>query len=275
MSEHLDSRPAAAAAGGEGFLMEAHRLTKRFGSVQALRGVEFRVGFGEVVGLLGDNGAGKSTLIKVLNGLYRPDSGTILWQGQSVRLRSPRDAQDLGISVAYQDLAVIDLMNIHRNMFLGHEDEVSVRVGPFRLLRPHRAKERAERVLREIGIHVRDTDEPVMNLSGGERQSIAIARAVHFSAKLLVLDEPTSQLSLKETAKVLHYVEEARSRGVSVIFITHNVRHVFPVADRFTVLWHGESIGEHLKGDVTEEGISDLIVRGKEAALHRDGGGSS
>jgi simple sugar transport system ATP-binding protein len=248
------------------FLLEARRLAKRFGHVEALRRVDFRVGDGEVVGLLGDNGAGKSTLIKILNGLYEPDRGEILWEGRPIRLRSPRQAQELGVSVVYQDLAIVDLMNIHRNMFLGREDEVSIKVGPFRLFRPHLAKERAEQVLREIGIEVRDTDEPVQNLSGGERQSIAIARAVHFSAKLLIMDEPTSQLSLKETAKVLHYIEEARSRGVSVIFITHNIRHVYPVADRFTVLSHGRSIGEFVKGEVSEEEISELIVRGRDAA---------
>jgi simple sugar transport system ATP-binding protein len=249
-----------------GFLLEARRLAKRFGHVDALRRVDFRVGYGEVVGLLGDNGAGKSTLIKILNGLYEPDRGEILWEGAPIRLRSPREAQDLGVSVVYQDLAIVDLMNIHRNMFLGREEEVCVKVGPFRLFRPHLAKARAEQVLSEIGIRVRDTDEPVQNLSGGERQSIAIARAVHFSAKLLIMDEPTSQLSLKETAKVLHYIEEARTRGVSVVFITHNVRHVYPVADRFTVLSHGRSIGEFAKGEVTEEEISELIVRGSDAS---------
>lgn len=253
------------------YLLEARGLAKRFGHVEALRHVDFKIARGDVVGLLGDNGAGKSTLIKILNGLFAPDAGDILWEGQPVNLRSPRDAQRLGVSVAYQDLAVVDLMNIHRNMFLGHEDEVSVRFGPFRILRPDRARKRTEDVLREIGISVRDTREPVLNLSGGERQSIAIARAVHFSAKLLILDEPTSQLSLKETAKVLHYIEEARSRGVSVVFITHNVRHVFPIADRFTVLSHGESIGEFMKGQISEDEIADLIVAGKKAALLSEG----
>lgn len=256
----------------DGFLLEARGLAKRFGGVQALHHVDFRVGRGEVVGLLGDNGAGKSTLIKILNGVYQPDAGEILWEGRPIHLRSPRDAQALGISVVYQDLAVVDLMNIHRNMFLGREEDVCVRFGPFRVLRPALAKARAEQVLREIGIHIRDTDEPVMNLSGGERQSVAIARAVHFSAKLLIMDEPTSQLSLKETAKVLRDIEEARERGVSVVFITHNVRHVYPIADRFTVLSHGESIGEFLRGQVSEEEIADLIVRGREAGILRGGG---
>lgn len=251
----------------EGYLLEALGLSKRFGHVTALRNVDFRAGYREIVGLLGDNGAGKSTLIKVLNGYYRPDGGQIRWEGRRISLRSPREALKLGVSVAYQDLAVVDLMNIHRNMFLGREEQVCTRFGPIRIFHPARARAQAEAVLREIGIHIRDTGEPVMNLSGGERQSIAVARAVHFSAKLLILDEPTSQLSVRETAKVLHYMEEARDRGVSVIFITHNVRHVYAVADRFTVLSHGESIGEFRRDEVSEEEIVDLIVEGKKASL--------
>jgi simple sugar transport system ATP-binding protein len=246
-------------------LLEARGIAKRFGRVHALRGVDFEVHRGEVVGLLGDNGAGKSTLIKIFNGVYRPDRGQILWEGEPVSFRSPRQVQGLGVAVVYQDLAVVDLMNIHRNMFLGREDAVSRRIGPFRLFRPQQAKRVAEKVLAEIGIHIRDTDEPVMNLSGGERQSIAIAQAVHFSAKLLIMDEPTSQLSVKETNKVLHYIEEARNRGVSVIFITHNIRHVYPVADRFCVLSHGESIGQFRRDELSEEEVTDLIVRGRDS----------
>jgi simple sugar transport system ATP-binding protein len=246
-------------------LLEARGVTKRFGQVHALRGVDFAIHRGEVVGLLGDNGAGKSTLIKVFNGLYRPDRGQILWEGRPVAFRSPRQVQELGVAVVYQDLAVVDLMNIHRNIFLGREDAVSVRLGPFRLFRPRLAKKVAEDVLAEIGIHVRDTDEPVMDLSGGERQSIAIAQAVHFSAKLLIMDEPTSQLSVRETSMVLHYIDEARNRGVSVIFITHNVRHVYPVADRFCVLSHGESIGQFKRDEISEEEVTDLIVRGRDS----------
>jgi len=261
--------PEASQGQPDRYLLEARGLSKRFGHVTALRSVDFRAGHREIVGLLGDNGAGKSTLIKVLNGYYRPDGGEIRWEGERIRFRSPREALEVGVSVAYQDLAVVDLMNIHRNMFLGREEHVCARIGPLRIFRPAKARALAESVLREIGIHVRDTREPVLNLSGGERQSIAIARAVHFSAKLLILDEPTSQLSVKETAKVLHYIEEARDRGVSVIFITHNVRHVYSVADRFTVLSHGESIGEFRRDEVSEDEIADLIVQGKRASLLR------
>jgi len=246
-------------------LLEARGISKRFGSVQALRRVNFKIRAAEVVGLLGDNGAGKSTFIKVLNGVHRPDAGELFWEGRQVALGSPRKAQELGVAVVYQDLAVVDLMNIHRNMFLGREDAVSTQLGPFRVFRPRRAKQVAEEVLSEIGIRVRDTDEPVLNLSGGERQSIAIAQAVHFSAKLLIMDEPTSQLSVKETNKVLRYIDEAKDQGVAVIFITHNVRHVFPIADRFSVLSHGETIGHFARNTITEEEITDLIVRGRES----------
>lgn len=249
----------------DGFLIEARGIAKRFGRVQALRHVDFRVGWGEVVALLGDNGAGKSTVIKILNGLYAPDRGEILWEGRRIRFRSPRDARAFGVSVVYQDLAVVDLMNIHRNIFLGREEEVSAKIGPLRVFHPERAKSRAQEALAGVGIRIRDTDEPLLSLSGGERQSIAIARAVHFSGKLLILDEPTSHLSIKEADKVLHYIKEARGRGLSVVFITHNVHHVYPVADRFTILSHGESIGEFMRGKISKEEITDLIVRGREA----------
>lgn len=262
-------------SGAADFLMEARGIAKRFGRVQALRHVNFRVGRGEVVALLGDNGAGKSTLIKILNGLYAPDRGEMLWEGDQVRFRSPREAQAFGVSVVYQDLAVVDLMNIHRNIFLGREEEVSVRIGPFRFFRPQEAKSKALEALEGVGIRIRDTDEPLLSLSGGERQSIAIARAVHFSAKLLILDEPTSHLSIKEADKVLHYINEARSRGLSVVFISHNVHHVYPVADRFTVLSHGESIGEYMRGKVSKEEITDLIVRGRAATGHLPRSGTS
>jgi simple sugar transport system ATP-binding protein len=252
-------------------LLEARGVAKRFGHVEALRHVDFEIRPGEVVGLLGDNGAGKSTLIKVFNGLYQPEKGQLLWEGKPVVFRSPRQVQELGVAVVYQELAVVDLMNIHRNMFLGREGAVSIKLGPFRIFRPGRAKRLAEQVLAEIGIRVRDTDEAVMNLSGGERQSIAIAQAVHFSARLLILDEPTSQLSVRETNKVLSYIEEARSKGVSVIFITHNVRHVYPVADRFSVLSHGESIGQFRHDELNEEQVSDIIVRGRAALQDQDG----
>jgi simple sugar transport system ATP-binding protein len=245
-------------------LLEARGISKRFGRIDALRNVTLGLGKSEVLALLGDNGAGKSTLIKILNGLFPPDRGDILWEGRPVRFHSPRDAYDLGIATVYQDLAVVDLMSIYRNMFLGREDEITRGFWPFRWLDRRRARREARAALAEIGITIRNPDEPVARLSGGERQSIAIARGVHFSAKLLILDEPTSALSLKQSAQVLKSIEQAREKGLSVIVISHNVHHVYPVADRFVILSHGESIADFKRGERTKEEVSDLIVQGRQ-----------
>jgi simple sugar transport system ATP-binding protein len=245
-------------------LLEARGISKRFGRIEALRNVSFALEEAEVLALLGDNGAGKSTLIKILNGLFPPGRGQILWQGQPVSFDSPRDAYRLGIATVYQDLAVVDLMSIYRNMFLGREEEITRGFWPFRWLDRRRARREARAALAEIGISIRNPDEPVARLSGGERQSIAIARGVHFSAKLLILDEPTSALSLKQSAQVLKSIEQAREKGLSVIVISHNVHHVYPVADRFVILSHGESIADFKRGERTKEEVSELIVQGRQ-----------
>ena len=245
-------------------LLEARGISKRFGRIEALKNVDLGLGTAEVLALLGDNGAGKSTLIKVLNGLFRPDRGQILWEGEPVRFSSPRDAYELGIATVYQDLAVVDLMSIYRNMFLGREQEITCGVWPFRWLDRKRAKREARAALAEIGIDIRNPNETVALMSGGERQSIAIARGVHFSARLLILDEPTSALSLKQSAHVLKSIEQARDKGLAVIVISHNVHHVYPVADRFVILSHGESIADFKRGERTREEVSDLIVQGRQ-----------
>jgi simple sugar transport system ATP-binding protein len=245
-------------------VLEARGISKRFGRIVALKNVDLALGEAEVLALLGDNGAGKSTLIKILNGLFRPDRGQILWEGRPVQFDSPRDAYDLGIATVYQDLAVVDLMSIYRNMFLGREKEITRGFWPFRWLDRRRARREARAALGEIGIDIRNADEPVARLSGGERQSIAIARGVHFSAKLLILDEPTSALSVKQSAQVLRSIEQARDKGLSVIVISHNVHHVYPVADRFVILAHGESIADFKRGERTKEEVSDLIVQGRQ-----------
>jgi len=247
-------------------LVQARGISKHFGSIEALRNVNLTLPHGKVLGLLGDNGAGKSTMIKILTGLFPPDSGEILWEGQPVRFHSPRDAYDIGVATVYQDLAIVDLMSIYRNVFLGREEAVTKRIGPFRFLDPRRAKEEARRAIADIGIDIRDANEPLARMSGGERQSIAIARAAYFNPKLLILDEPTSALSLRQSARVLTSVEEARNKGISIIFITHNVHHVYPVADRFVILWHGESIAELEAGAVSKEEVSQLIVEGRHLA---------
>jgi len=240
-------------------LIEMKGIVKNFGRVYALKGVDFSVGKNEVVGLLGDNGAGKSTLIKVLVGLHQPDKGEVYFEGKKVFFSSPKDARNYGIETVYQDLALIPLMSISRNFFLGREP-VS-RVGLFNILRKKEMDKIAREVLEDIGVKVRSVDEAVSFLSGGERQAIAIGRAIHFGAKLLILDEPTAALSIKETRKVLDLILEAKEKGLSVVFITHNIYHVYEVADKLTLLEHGKKVGDFVKKDVTPEEIIDIIAR--------------
>jgi simple sugar transport system ATP-binding protein len=251
---------------GAGPLIAGKDIAKNFGRIEALRRVSFSLGEAQVLGLLGDNGAGKSTLIKILTGLFPPDRGEILWQGEQVRFHSPRDAYAKGVATVYQDLAIVDLMSIYRNVFLGREKAIMTGIGPFRFLDRRKAHKEARKAIADIGIQIRDADEPLARMSGGERQSIAIARAAYFNPKLLILDEPTSALSLRQTGRVLKSIEEARNKGISIIFITHNVHHVYPVADRFVILWHGESIAEFERGHHTKEEVSELIVEGKPMA---------
>lgn len=235
-------------------------ISKSFGSVQALKNVDFDVGYQEVMGLVGDNGAGKSTLIKILTGVFPPDTGEIYFEGKRVVIRSPKEAREMGIETVYQDLALIPLMSISRNFFLGREPVTQL--GLFRFLDKRKMDRTVREVLSQIGIRVRSPEEPVAVLSGGERQSVAIGRALHFGAKLLILDEPTSALSVRETQKVLDFIREAKDRGLSIIFITHNIYHVYSVADRFTVLEHGRKIATLRKDEVSAEDIIEIVKSG-------------
>lgn len=244
-------------------LVEMKKITKRFGTVKALRNVDFCVLPQEIVGLVGDNGAGKSTLIKILTGVFPPDSGEIFFEGEKIQLNSPKMARDLGIETVYQNLALIDLMSIARNFFLGREPVLSLG-GFIKVLDKPKINKVTEEVLKDIGIRVRSVEEEVSILSGGERQSVAIGRAIHFGAKLLVLDEPTAALSIKESHKVLDYVLEAKERGLSVIFITHNIYHVYSVADRFTILEHGEKLGDFQKDEVCTDDLIEVIRTGRK-----------
>jgi simple sugar transport system ATP-binding protein len=238
------------------------KIVKRFGTITALSNVDFTVNPQEVVGLLGDNGAGKSTLIKVLTGVYPPTSGKIYIDGKLVEIPSPREARALGIETCYQDLALVPLMSITRNFFLGRE--LTRSLGPVHWLDLREMDRRSREALKDIGIQIRSPHEKVGKLSGGERQSIAIGRARHFGARLLILDEPTSALSVGETHKVLTYTLNAKEKGLSVIFITHNVGHVYQVADRFTIIRRGEMVGSYGKAEVTENDIADLITGERE-----------
>lgn len=241
-------------------LVEVRDITKSYGNVRALRGVSMAVHAGEVHCLLGDNGAGKSTLIKVLSGAHKPDTGEMLIEGNRVRFSSPRDALDAGIATAYQDLAMIPLMSISRNFFLGAEPTTGW--GPFRRFDVHTADEISRQELNRMGIAVRDASQPVGTLSGGERQSVAIARAVYFGAKMLILDEPTAALGVKEAGVVLRYINKAREDGLAVIFITHNAHHAWAIGDTFTLLNHGRSEGTFAKEDTTREAIIQLMAGG-------------
>jgi simple sugar transport system ATP-binding protein len=243
-------------------ILELRDVAKYFGSVQALEGISLAVRNREVLCLLGDNGAGKSTLIKILSGVYRPDRGQMLLDGKPVRFGSPREALDRGIATVFQDLSMVPLMSITRNFFMGREP-VTGR-GPFQRIRHGFANAVARDEMAKIGIRVRDPAQPVGTLSGGERQCVAIARAVYFGARVLILDEPTSALGVKQAAMVLRYVAKARADGLAVIFITHNVQHAYPVADRFFLLNRGRSLGYFAKGEVTREQVTSMMAGGEE-----------
>ncbi len=243
-------------------LMEARDVSKYFGHVVALEDISMQIKAGEVTCLLGDNGAGKSTLIKIFSGVHQPDKGSIALDGEEVSFNSPRDAIDRGIATVYQDLAMIPLMGISRNFFLGREPTKGV--GPFEMFDVKKADRITREELGKIGISLRDTTQPVATLSGGERQSVAIARAVYFGAKILILDEPTSALGVKQASIVLRYVARTREQGLGVIFITHNVHHAMLIGDRYTVLSHGHSLGSFEKGEVNQDEVERLMAGGAE-----------
>ena len=243
-------------------LVEVQNISKYFGQVIALKDISMRVGAGEVMCLLGDNGAGKSTLIKTLSGVHGHDEGKMLIDGEEVRFNSPREALDRGIATVFQDLAMIPLMGISRNFFLGREPTKGF--GPFKRYDSAHADRVTREALKGMGIDIRDPSQPVGTLSGGERQSVAIARAVHFGAKVLILDEPTSALGVKQAAVVLRYIAQTKEQGLGVIFITHNVHHAYPIADRFTILKRGRSYGTFEKSDVTREEVASMMAGGED-----------
>jgi simple sugar transport system ATP-binding protein len=256
------SAPAAATPASGAPLLEARNISKYFGAVVALEGVSLTVRAGQITCLLGDNGAGKSTLIKTLSGVHPPDDGTLAVDGNPVQFSSPRDALDAGIATVYQDLSVMPLMSISRNFFLGNEPTIGF--GPFRRFDAEKAATIAREEMHNIGIDVRDTDQLVGTLSGGERQTLAIARAEYFGARVLILDEPTSALGVKESAIVLRHAIAARNKGLGVIFITHNVQHALPIGDSFTILTRGRSGGTFRRGELNAEQLHALMGGGAE-----------
>jgi simple sugar transport system ATP-binding protein len=238
-------------------LLEMVDVSRYFGGLIALENVSLSIAPGEVLCLLGDNGAGKSTLIKILSGVHQPDSGVIRIDGAPVHFTSPREARAHGIAVVYQDLALIPLMSITRNFFLGSEPTIGR--GLLRRFDLRRARQIARDELARIGITVRDPDQPVGTLSGGERQAVAIARAVYFGARLLILDEPTSALGVRQAETVLRYIAQARARGVAIILITHTPAHAWAIGDRFAILRQGQLIGSFAKANLTRETMITLM----------------
>ncbi|WP_329141231.1 ATP-binding cassette domain-containing protein [Streptomyces sp. NBC_01476] len=243
-------------------LVELTDVSKSYGNVLALRGVSLEVHAGEISCVLGDNGAGKSTLIKIIAGLHPHDSGRYAVEGEEVRHTSPRQALDRGIATVYQDLAVVPLMPVWRNFFLGSEPTKGR--GPLRRLDTATMRGTTRQALLRMGIDLRDVDQPIGTLSGGERQCVAIARAVHFGARVLVLDEPTAALGVRQSGMVLKYVAAARDAGLGVVLITHNPHHAYLVGDRFVLLKRGTMSGSHLKRDITLDELTREMAGGSE-----------
>jgi simple sugar transport system ATP-binding protein len=251
-----------AGSSGAAPLLEAREVSKYFGSVNALQDVTLKVQAGEVACVLGDNGAGKSTLIKILSGVYTPDKGELLIEGEPVQFAAPRDARALGIATVFQDLATVPLMSVWRNFFLGNEPTRGR--GVLQRLDIKQAQQIMRTEMAKMGIDVRDPNQTVGTLSGGERQAVAIARAVYFGAKVLILDEPTSALGVRQSGIVLKYIVQARAMGRGVIFITHNPHHAYPVGDRFVLLRRGRMMGAYQKSETSLEQLTSMMAGGAE-----------
>jgi simple sugar transport system ATP-binding protein len=253
------SEPRVAGLAPEGTpLLELRNITKRYGGFVALNNMNFHVNEGEVVALLGDNGAGKSTLVKLMSGINPPTSGQIFANGREVQFLSRADSEAAGIETIYQDIALVDSMSITRNIFLGREI-----TGRFGFMDQRRMEDKAIEILGS-SVQISGIDDPnkeVGFLSGGQKQAVAIARAVHFKRNILLLDEPTSALSVRETEHLLAYVGDLRSQGTSSVLVTHNIYHAFQVCDRFVVMSHGAKVFEARKEDTTMQEVTDHVIR--------------
>jgi simple sugar transport system ATP-binding protein len=231
-------------------------ISKSFGEIKSLVDVDFHVGYGEIVGLLGDNGAGKSTLIKIMTGYLMPDNGGIFWKGNKIPKMSVDYGHHLGIEVVYQERALIDQQPIWKNIFVGRE--LTNKIG---LLKSKEMKKETQELMERMGLTSKSVtpNNIVKTMSGGERQGIAISRALYFDAELIILDEPTMGLSLSETEKTLEFIGNAKKAGKSVVFIDHNIFHVYPIADRIVVLDRGRITGEFMKNEITLEGLIEQL----------------
>ena len=240
-------------------IIRCEGLNKWYGNIQALKDVSIDIKKGEAVGLVGDNGAGKSTFIKILSGVHQADSGNIYFDGNLIKINDAKDSMKLGIETIYQDSALAPTLSIARNLFVGREP-LTFKLGSLGLLdREKMAKESLEAIKR-VELDLRSGDELVENLSGGERQGVVIARALYFRTKVLIMDEPTNHLSVKETEKVLRWIEKLKAEGTTCIFITHNLHHVYPVSDRLVVFARGEKIADVQKKDTSIEDLTKMIV---------------
>ncbi len=253
-----------AADDGDGAIVELRRAGKSYVNIRALHGVDLKVYPSQVTCVLGDNGAGKSTLIKIISGLHQHTEGEFLVDGAPVRFSTPREALDKGIATVYQDLAVVPLMPVWRNFFLG--SEMTKGRWPLRRLDIEKMKQTADHELREMGIVLDDLEQPIGTLSGGQRQCVAIARAVYFGARVLILDEPTAALGVKQSGVVLKYIAAARDRGLGVIFITHNPHHAYMVGDHFSVLRLGTLEMSASRDQVSLEELTNHMAGGAELA---------
>jgi simple sugar transport system ATP-binding protein len=245
-------------------LVELRGAGKSYGNIRALHGVDLKVFPNQVTCVLGDNGAGKSTLIKIVSGLHQHTEGEFLVDGEPVRFSTPREALDKGIATVYQDLAVVPLMPVWRNFFLG--SEMTKGPWPLRRLDIERMKKTADEELRNMGIVLDDMEQPIGTLSGGQRQCVAIARAVYFGARVLILDEPTAALGVKQSGVVLKYIAAAREKGLGVIFITHNPHHAYMVGDHFSVLRLGTMELSASRSEVSIEELTNHMAGGTELA---------
>jgi len=238
-------------------LLRMAGINKYFGKVHALEDIDFKISEAENVGLVGDNGAGKSTLIKIISGYHRAEKGQIYFKGKKVRISSPKDSRALGIETVYQEQALAPDLSISRNIFMGREPATALG-----FLRKRVMDEESMGALKSMGLHLRSPNINISTLSGGERQGVAIARAFYFEAKLVILDEPTMALSVKEVREVFNFVNQLKRKGISVIFITHNLHQVFTISDRIVVLSHGKKLVDIKKKDTNVDELSEIIVRG-------------
>ena len=263
MTDTIAEHAASAAKSGTP-LVEMDNVGKAYGAIRALEGINLRVTAGEVACVLGDNGAGKSTLIKIISGLHPHSEGSLKVDGQDVHFGSPRESLDHGIATVYQDLAVVSLMEVWRNFFLGSE----IRKGkwPGAPLDIKQMREISDAELKKMGISVKDINQPIGTLSGGQRQCVAIARAVYFGARVLILDEPTAALGVKQSGVVLKYTAAARDAGLGVIFITHNPHHAYMVGDHFIILKLGRRVLDKKRSEVSLEELTAEMAGGQELA---------